>query len=132
MELARPRPHPDRLDRAGIDRNDDDVARGLTGKLVGPQVGEGIFQRIGDPGQQNCRESAHDKKMRSILSHAPHSPTCAAFNYNGAPRAAPSRRRRVNPGLGLMAAPVRVPVSVSVSRRVTDTVSDTVSDAVAG
>src|SRR5712671_1549876 len=130
MELARPRPNPDRLDRAGIDCNDDDVARGLTGKAMGPQVGEGIFKRVGHPGQQSCRESPHDKKMRSIVSHAPHSPTCAVFDYNGAPRPAPSRRRRVNPGSGLMAAPVRVPVSVAGG--VTDAVSDAITDAVCG
>src|SRR5712671_5737873 len=99
MELARPRPDPDRLDRTGIDRNDDDVARGLTRKLVGPQVGEGVFQRIGDPGQQDCRERAHHKKMRSILSHVPHPPTCAVLKDGGTPWAAPttepSRQRLV-------------------------------------
>ena len=67
MEAAWPWPDSDFLDRGSIDRNNDNVAGGLTRHPGEPQIGQCIAEHAVPAGRQHDGERNHDKDMRSVM-----------------------------------------------------------------
>ena len=69
MQRARPRPHADLIDRAGIDRHQHDVAGGLARKPPEAGIADGILQCLVGAGREHQRQHAQHEKMLSISLH---------------------------------------------------------------
>ena len=46
------------------------MAAGMARNPAKPKIGQGVLQRIVQPGQQNDGKNAQDKKVRPILFHS--------------------------------------------------------------
>lgn len=66
MEAAWPWPDSDFLDRGSIDRNNDNVAGGLTRHPGESQIGQGIAEHAVPAGRQRDGQYNHHKDMRPI------------------------------------------------------------------
>jgi hypothetical protein len=67
MEAAWPWPDSDFLDRGSIDRNNDNVAGGLTRHPGEPRIGQCIAEHAVPAGRQHDGQRNHHKDMRPIV-----------------------------------------------------------------